>query len=67
MTYILDLGKTEQILTDRFERMMNDVRAGKINCILAKDFSRFGRNYIETGNYLEKDSSLYESTVYFCM
>ena len=37
-----------------FERMMNDVRAGKINCILVKDFSRFGRNYIETGNYLEK-------------
>lgn len=34
--------------------MMNDVRAGKINCILVKDFSRFGRNYIETGNYLEK-------------
>ena len=37
-----------------FERMMNDVRAGIINCILVKDFSRFGRNYIETGNYLEK-------------
>ena len=37
-----------------FERMMNDVRASKINCILVKDFSRFGRNYIETGNYLEK-------------
>lgn len=34
--------------------MMNDVRAGKLNCILVKDFSRFGRNYIETGNYLEK-------------
>ena len=34
--------------------MMNDVREGKINCILVKDFSRFGRNYIETGNYLEK-------------
>lgn len=34
--------------------MMNDVRAGKINGILVKDFSRFGRNYIETGNYLEK-------------
>ena len=50
-----DLGKTGTNF-DRpgFERMMNDVRAGKINCILVKDFSRFGRNYIETGNYLEK-------------
>ena len=50
-----DLGKTGTNF-DRpgFERMMNDVRAGKLNCILVKDFSRFGRNYIETGNYLEK-------------
>ena len=41
-----DLGKTGTNF-DRpgFERMMNDVRAGKINCILVKDFSRFGRNY----------------------
>lgn len=50
-----DLGKTGTNF-DRpgFERMMNDVRAGKINCILVKDFSRFGRNYIETGNYLKR-------------
>ena len=50
-----DLGKTGTNF-DRpgFERMMNDVREGKINCILVKDFSRFGRNYIETGNYLVK-------------
>ena len=27
---------------------------GRINCIIVKDLSRFGRNYIETGNYLEK-------------
>ena len=50
-----DLGKTGTNF-DRpgFERMMNNVRAGKINGILVKDFSRFGRNYIETGNYLEQ-------------
>lgn len=35
-----------------FERMMNDVREGKIDCIVVKDLSRFGRNYKETGNYL---------------
>ena len=50
-----DLGKTgTNFERAGFERMMNDVREGKINCILVKDFSRFGRNYIETGNYLEK-------------
>lgn len=50
-----DLGKTgANFERAGFERMMNDVREGKINCILVKDFSRFGRNYIETGNYLEK-------------
>lgn len=35
-------------------RMMDDVRAGRINCVVVKDFSRIGRNYIEVGNYLEK-------------
>ena len=49
-----DLGKTGTSFERAgFERMMNDVRERKINCILVKDFSRFGRNYIETGNYLE--------------
>ncbi len=37
-----------------FMRMMEDVKSGKINCIIVKDLSRFGRNYIETGRYLEK-------------
>ena len=36
-----------------FERMMEDVRSGKVDCIVVKDLSRFGRNYRETGNYLE--------------
>ena len=35
-----------------FERMMEDVRRGRINCIVVKDLSRFGRNYHETSNYL---------------
>ena len=35
-------------------RLMQDVRLGKVDCILVKDFSRFGRNYIETGNYIQK-------------
>lgn len=36
-----------------FVRMMDDVKAGKINCIIVKDLSRFGRDYLETGNYIE--------------
>lgn len=50
-----DLGKTgTNFERPGFERLMNDIREGQINCILVKDFSRFGRNYIETGDYLEK-------------
>ena len=33
--------------------MMEKVRHGEINLICVKDFSRFSRDYIETGNYLE--------------
>lgn len=39
---------------DGFERMMEDVREGLVDCIIVKDLSRFGRNYIEAGEYLEK-------------
>ena len=37
-----------------FQAMMEDIRAGKIDCVVVKDLSRFGRNYIESGNYIEK-------------
>ena len=36
-----------------FKRLIDDVRSGKINCVIVKDLSRFGRNYSEVGNYLE--------------
>ncbi len=38
----------------QFNEMMDCVRKGKINCIIVKDFSRFCRDYIEIGNYLEQ-------------
>jgi len=37
-----------------FNRLMDDVKAGRVNCTVVKDLSRFGRDYLETGNYLEK-------------
>lgn len=37
-----------------FQRMIEDAKKKKINCIIVKDLSRLGRNYIETGRYLEK-------------
>ena len=36
------------------QELLELVKNFKINCIIVKDFSRFGRNYIETGNYMEK-------------
>lgn len=50
-----DIGKTgTDFAREGFERMMCDVRKRRIDCIVVKDLSRFGRNHIETGNYIEK-------------
>ena len=38
-----------------FQDMMQDVRQGEINLVLVQDLSRFGRNYLETGKYLEEE------------
>lgn len=37
-----------------FNRMLEDAKRGKIDCIVVKDLSRLGRNYVEAGDYLEK-------------
>ena len=37
-----------------FNRLMDDIRGRKINCVIVKDLSRFGRNYLETEEYIEK-------------
>ncbi len=50
-----DLGRTgTNFEREGFERLMEDVRFRRVDCIIVKDFSRFGRNYIETGNYIQK-------------
>ena len=35
-----------------FQRMMTDLYAGKVNCVIVKDSSRFGRNASESGRYI---------------
>ena len=37
----------------QFLDMIDDIKSGRINCVIVKDLSRFGRNYIEVGRYLE--------------
>ncbi len=39
---------------EAFQQMMYDVYNGKVNCIIVKDLSRFGREYIEAGDYLDR-------------
>lgn len=44
------------ILFDRpaFKEMMELITAGEVNCVIVKDLSRLGREYIETGRYLRR-------------
>lgn len=37
-----------------FQKMMEDVKSGRTDCIIVKDLSRFGRNYLDAGEYIEK-------------
>lgn len=51
----IDLGKTgSNFEREGFKRLLQDIRLGDINCVIVKDLSRFGRNYLEAGNYIEK-------------
>lgn len=38
-----------------WKRLIADIEAGKVNCIITKDLARFGRNYLRMGNYLESE------------
>lgn len=50
-----DNGKTGTVFDrPQFNRLMEDIRSGQINCLVVRDLSRFGRDYVETGTYLEK-------------
>lgn len=50
-----DIAKTgTEFERPDFEKLMGEVRTGKVSCIIVKDLSRFGRNYTELGNFIEK-------------
>lgn len=53
-TYV-DNGRTGTVF-DRpeFNRLMTDIKSGRVKCLVVRDLSRFGRDYIETGTYLER-------------
>lgn len=51
----IDNGFTgTDFLRPEFSRMIQEAQAGNIDCVVVKDLSRLGRNYIETGNFIEK-------------
>ena len=37
-----------------FQAMIEDIKSGDINCVIVKDLSRFGREYIDSGKYIER-------------
>ena len=52
--YYVDDGYTGRNFNrPAFQRMIADIEAGKIGCVVTKDLSRLGRNYIEAGSYIE--------------
>ena len=43
-----------------FQHLLNDIEAGKIDCVVVKDLSRLGRNTIDTGYYIENYFPLHQ-------
>lgn len=57
----MDISKTgTNFEREGFEEMMRDIRDGRINCVIVKDLSRLGRNYVEAGNYVERVFPFFE-------
>lgn len=53
-TYVDDGYTGTSFARPGFQKMLSDIKDGKVNCVVVKDLSRFGRDYIDTGHYLER-------------
>ena len=53
-TYVDDGFSGTDFDRPSFQRLLEDMKNEKINCIIVKDLSRLGRNHYEAGNYIEK-------------
>jgi len=51
--YIDDNISGTDFTRPEFSRMLNDMRDGRVDCIIVKDLSRLGRNHLEAGEYIE--------------
>ena len=52
--YYVDDGYTGRNFNrPSFQRMIADIETGKVGCVITKDLSRLGRNYIEAGSYIK--------------
>ena len=53
-TYIDNGESGKDFERPAWQRLMDDIRSGRVDCVCVKDLSRFSRNYIETIEFLEK-------------
>lgn len=42
-----------------FQQLLKDIRSGQIDCVIVKDLSRFARNFVEAGRFLDQEFPLY--------
>lgn len=54
MEYVDDGYSGKNFDRPEIKRLLKDASKNRIQCIMVKDFSRFGRDYVEVGNYIEK-------------
>lgn len=57
-TYVDDGWSGTDFDRPAVQRLLSDAQSGKINLIICKDLSRFGRNYIEVGRYVDLSLTL---------